>query len=114
MAARFNSTWFDSEGQEYRVTIYDDSYSGASVEQTLDGALPGFELVYEQEPDKPFQGIIPSTLTAHLMNKGGAFDTWLQSIPSLTGENDVTMTLEWKDSGTFQLEWAGVVMVEAA
>ena len=58
-------------------------------------AVPGFELAYESEPDRPYQGIVAGTLTAHLVNNGGAFDTWLQSIPSLSGENDVTVTLHW-------------------
>lgn len=112
MAARFQSSWYDIDGQQYRLTIHDDNYAGASVEQTLEGAVPGFELVYESEDDQPYQGIIASTLTFHLVNEGGSFDTWLQSIPSLTGENDVTVTLERDFGGGWALEWAGVIMVD--
>ena len=65
-----------------------------------------------QSLDQPYQGIIVSTLTAHLVNNGGAFDTWLQSIPSLSGENDVTVTLHWLNGSTYELEWAGVIMVD--
>ena len=72
MAARFQSEFYDIDGQKFKLTIHDDNYSGAAVEQTLDGAVPGFELAYESEPDQPYQGIIASTLTAHLVNNGGA------------------------------------------
>ena len=112
MAKRFTAEFDDIDGQEYRISIFDDNYAGASVEQDLTCAVPGFDLSYEGEPDQPYQGIISSTLTCHLINDGGAFDTWLQNIPSLTGENDVTITLEWKNASTYQLEWAGVVMVD--
>ena len=112
MSARFQSTWFDIDGQEYRIKIHDDAYSSPAVEQTLDGALPGFTLDYESDVDQPYQGIIASTCSIYLINNGGAFDTWLQSIPSLSGENDVTMTLERNTSGGFRLEWAGIIMVD--
>lgn len=112
MAKRFTAEFDDIDGQEYRINIFDDNYAGASVEQDLTCAVPGFDLSYESEPDQPYQGIISSTLTCHLINDGGAFDTWLQNIPSLTGENDVTITLEWKDGSIYDLEWAGVVMVD--
>lgn len=112
MAVRFTSTWFDVDGEEFKISIFDDAYTDGSVEQTLRGATPGFELSYESEADQPYQGIIASTLTVHLVNEGGAFDTWLQGIPSITGENDVTIVLFRKTPQGFQKEWAGVIMVD--
>ena len=38
MAARFQSEFYDIDGQKYKLTIHDDNYSGAAVEQTLDGS----------------------------------------------------------------------------
>lgn len=111
MAKRFTAEFKDTEGQQFRLNIFDDDYSGADVEATLTVARPGFELTYESEPDAPYQGIISSSLTAFLVNEGGSFDTWLSNIPNVA-ENDVTTTLERWDGSTYQLEWAGVVMID--
>ena len=112
MAARFQADWFDIDGTAFRITIFDDAYTGESVEQTLDGAVPGFELAYESDVDQPYQGIIASTCTFHLVNKGGAFDTWLQAIPNISGENDITIRLDELTPQGPRLEWAGIVMVD--
>ena len=55
---------------------------------------------------------LPAHAHSYLVNNGGAFDTWLQSIPSLSGENDVTVTLHWLNGSTYELEWAGIIMVD--
>ena len=52
-------------------------------------------LAYESEP----RSAVPGHHCQHLLKltwstmDGPAFDTWLQSIPSLSGEADVTVTL---------------------
>ena len=51
MAKRFTAEFDDIDGQEYRINIFDDNYAGASVEQDLTCAVPGFDLSYEGEPD---------------------------------------------------------------
>lgn len=112
MARRFTSEWFDESGQEFQIDIFDDNYTDSAVEQELRCGLPGFELSYESETDQPYQGIIASTLSVFFINEGGSFDTWLQSIPSFVGENDVTIRLQRKTSEGFKIEWAGVVMVD--
>lgn len=112
MAKRFTAEFKDIEGQEFRLNIFDNDYSGADVEATLTVARPGFELTYESEPDAPYQGIISSSLTAYLVNEGGSFDTWLANIPNVA-ENDVTITLErYLNGQPYALEWAGVVMID--
>lgn len=113
MAKRFEAEFRDTDGDYFRLNIFDDAYAGSDVEATLTVARPGFELVYESEPDQPFQGIISSSLTAYLVNEGGSFNTWLSNIPNVS-ENDVTITLERTTSTSipYSLEWAGVVMID--
>ncbi len=111
MAVRFYGDFANDVGDQFRINIYDDTFSGTSSEVVV--GTPGFVLTYEGDNKEEYQPIIPSKLDFTLYNQGGAFDTWLNTIVPLAVEAQILVEV-LSEPGTSgqKVFWRGVMFLE--
>ena len=105
MAVRFYADFQNDVGIQYRINIYDNSFSQAATEVTA--ATPGFTLSYEGNNQEQYQPILPSKIDFTIYNEGGDFETWLNTtvpeapeaqfpIEILTDPGEVAEAVFWR------------------
>jgi hypothetical protein len=113
-AIRYQTSGFSIDGIEYRISIYDKSYSGAIVSDfVLDANF--FELRYDSGADENYSPIIGSELTLNiqLFNNAARNDTTLFTfLKNMIAQNSQTyyIIIEEKVSGSYVNYWRGNVV----
>tara|TARA_S200002703_G_scaffold24056_2_gene20892 strand:- start:265 stop:2979 length:2715 start_codon:yes stop_codon:yes gene_type:complete len=111
MAVRFYGDFQNDVGDQFRVNIYDTQFSLAASELTL--SVPGFALTYEGNNQEQYQPLIPSKLEFTLYNKGGDFDTWLNTVvPAATEAQFLVEVLSDPGEVDEAVWWRGVLLPE--
>ena len=111
MAVRFYADFQNDVGIQYRINIYDNSFSQAATEVTA--ATPGFTLSYEGNNQEQYQPILPSKIDFTVYNEGGDFDTWLNT--TVPGAPEAQFPIEiLTDPGAVAeaVFWRGVLLPE--
>ena len=111
MAQRFYGEFRDDQGDDWRINIYDEEYTGATSEITLGST--GFVISYEGNQSDPFQRIIPSKVTfdAHIRSST-AFETWVNDTIVQRNEAQVQIAIYKDPDGDNDFWWGGVVLVD--
>jgi hypothetical protein len=113
-AIRYQTSGFSIDGIEYRISIYDKSYSGAIVSDfILDSNF--FELRYDSGADENYSPIIGSELTLNiqLFNSAARNDRDLFNfLKNMIAQNSQTyyIIIEEKISGNWYNYWRGNVV----
>jgi hypothetical protein len=113
-AIRYQTNGFSIDGIEYRISIYDKSYSGAIVSDfILDSNF--FELRYDSGADENYSPIIGSELTLNieLFKSPARNDTTLFTfLKNMIAQNSQTyyIIIEEKVSGSYVNYWRGNVV----
>jgi len=113
-AIRYQTNGFSIDGIEYRISIYDKSYSGAIVSDfILDSNF--FELRYDSGADENYSPIIGSELTLNieLFKNAARNDTNLFTfLKNMIAQNSQTyyIIIEEKISGNWYNYWRGNVV----
>lgn len=113
-AARYQTTGINIDGTEYRISIYDNTYSGSVVSDfILDSNL--FELRYDSGSNENFTPIIGSELTLNIvLAKNGERDdtTLFTFLKNMIAQNTQKyyIVIEEKISGSFVQYWRGNVV----
>ena len=113
-AIRYQTSGFSIDGIEYRISIYDKSYSGAIVSDfILDSNF--FELRYDSGADENYSPIIGSELTLNieLFKSPARNDTTLFTfLKNMIAQNSQTyyIIIEEKVSGSYVNYWRGNVV----
>ena len=111
MAQRFYGEFADDQGDEWRINIYDDEYTGATSSVTL--GANGFVISYEGNQSDPFQRIIPSKVTFDAyIRSSTAFEDWVNDTMVQRNEAQVQIAIYKDPDGDNDLWWAGVVLVD--
>ena len=111
MAVRFYADFQNDVGIQYRINIYDNSFSQAATEVTA--ATPGFTLSYEGNNQEQYQPILPSKIDFTIYNEGGDFETWLNT--TVPGAPEAQFPIEiLTDPGAVAeaVFWRGVLLPE--
>ena len=111
MAVRFYADFQNDVGIQYRINIYDNSFSQAATEVTA--ATPGFTLSYEGNNQEQYQPILPSKIDFTIYNEGGDFETWLNT--TVPGAPEAQFPIEiLTDPGAVDeaVFWRGVLLPE--
>lgn len=111
MAVRFYADFQNDVGVQYRINIYDNSYSLAATEVTA--ATPGFTLSYEGNNQEQYQPILPSKIDFTIYNEGGDFNTWLNT--TVPGAPEAQFPIEiLTDPGVVAeaVFWRGILLPE--
>ena len=111
MAVRFYADFQNDVGIQYRINIYDNSFSQAATEVTA--ATPGFTLSYEGNNQEQYQPILPSKIDFTIYNEGGDFETWLNT--TVPGAPEAQFPIEiLTDPGAAAeaVFWRGVLLPE--
>jgi hypothetical protein len=113
-AIRYQTNGFSIDGIEYRISIFDKSYSGSIVSDfILDSNF--FELRYDSGADENYSPIIGSELTLNiqLFNSAARNDTTLFAfLKNMIAQNSQTyyIIIEEKISGNWFNYWRGNVV----
>jgi len=113
-AIRYQTNGFSIDGIEYRISIFDKSYSGSIVSDfILDSNF--FELRYDSGADENYSPIIGSELTLNiqLFNSAARNDRDLFNfLKNMIAQNSQTyyIIIEEKVSGTYVNYWRGNVV----
>jgi len=113
-AIRYQTSGFSIDGYEYRISIYDKTYSGAIVSDfVLDSNF--FELRYDSGADENYSPIIGSELTLNieLFKSAARNDTTLFTfLKNMIAQNSQTyyIIIEEKVSGSYVNYWRGNVV----
>jgi len=113
-AIRYQTNGFSIDGIEYRISIFDKSYSGSIVSDfILDSNF--FELRYDSGADENYSPIIGSELTLNiqLFNSAARNDTTLFTfLKNMIAQNSQTyyIIIEEKISGNWFNYWRGNVV----
>lgn len=113
-AIRYQTSGFSIDGIEYRISIFDKSYSGSIVSDfVLDSNF--FELRYDSGADENYSPIIGSELTLNIeLFKNAARDdrTLFDFLKNMIAQNSQTyyIIIEEKISGSWVNYWRGNVV----
>jgi len=108
MGLRLEGEMTSSLGIDYRVQIYDGSYSGSTVTIPLNN----IELQYMPSDDTLLSPIITSELTINLYDDGTSGIAAAITSIETSDEENIEVTVE-RDSGSgYALEWVGIVQKE--
>ena len=111
MAQRFFGEFADDQGDEWRINIYDDAYTGSTTEVTL--GAEGFVLSYDGNQDDMFQRVITSKVTFSAYQRSStAFEDWIDTDIVQRNESEVKVAIFKDPDGDNTLYWAGVMMVD--
>jgi hypothetical protein len=107
---RFYGEFKDEVGDVWRINLHDTSYSGSAAEVTL--GAEGFALTYSGNNEDRHQPIIASSLEFTVLNDGGTFDTFLNSVLPAAEEGRMQVEVRKDPDNVNSLYWAGILAAE--
>lgn len=107
---RFYGEFQDEVGDVWRINLHDIDYNGSAAEVVL--GSEGFALTYEGNGEDRYQPVIGSSVEFTVMNQGGTFETFLNTV--LPGAEEGRMQLEIRKDpdDVNSLYWAGILAAE--
>lgn len=107
---RFYGEFKDEVGDVWRINLHDTSYSGTAAEITL--GAEGFALTYSGNNEDRHQPIIGSSVEFTVLNDGGTFDTFLNSVLPAAEEGRMQVEVRRDPDNVNSLYWAGILAAE--
>ena len=107
---RFFGEFQDEVGDVWRINLHDTSYDGTATEITL--GAEGFALSYSGNAEDRHQPIIGSGVDFTVMNEGGTFETFLNSVLPSASEGRMQVEIRKDPDNTNSLYWAGILAAE--
>ena len=107
---RFYGEFKDEVGDVWRINLHDTSYNGTATEVTL--GAEGFALTYSGNNEDRHQPIIGSSVEFTVMNDGGTFDTFLNSVLPAADEGRMQVEIRKDPDNVNSLYWAGILAAE--
>jgi len=107
---RFYGEFKDEVGDVWRINLHDTSYNGTAAEVTL--GAEGFALTYSGNNEDRHQPIIGSSVEFTVMNDGGTFDTFLNSVLPAAEEGRMQVEVRKDPDNVDSLYWAGILAAE--
>jgi hypothetical protein len=113
-AIRYQTNFFNIDGIEFQISIFDKSYSGAIVSD-FETDNNGFELKYDSGTDDNYSPIIGSELTLNIVcavNAQRNDTTLFAFLKSMVAQNEQTyyIIIKEKVSGSFVEYWRGNIV----
>ena len=107
---RFFGEFRDELGTDWRINLRDTAYNGTTYEVTL--GAEGFQLRYTGDSENRFQPIIGSSVTFTVLNDGGQFETFLNTVLPAAEEGRMQVEIRKDPDGLDTLYWAGIIAAE--
>ena len=107
---RFYGEFMDEVGDTWRINLHDTDYSGTATEVTL--GAEGFALSYAGNSEDRHQPIIGSSVEFTVMNEGGNFETFLNSVLPAAEEGRMQIEIRRDPDNVNALYWAGILAPE--
>ena len=107
---RFFGEFRDELGTDWRINLRDTAYNGTTYEVTL--GAEGFQLRYTGDSENRFQPIIGSSVTFTVLNDGGQFETFLNTVLPAAEEGRMQVEIRKDPDGLNTLYWAGIIAAE--
>ena len=108
-AIRLFGEFKDDQGQDWRVNIHDEDFTGTATEFTL--GADGFVLRYTGDNEDRYQPVIGSEVTFTLVEQG-ATETAFMDLLSTAGEQRFSVSVRKDPDGVNTLWWGGVILPE--
>ena len=109
-AVRYRSEWTDNNGDDWRIDIIDQGYSG-SIQQNYILQADGCNLNWAGQTKTKFSPILTSELTIGLIIRDAGEQALLTLLASHP-EGEFLVGLYKESSGTYNLWWSGVIMTD--
>lgn len=109
-AVRYRSEWTDDNGDDWRIDIIDQGYSG-SIQQNYILQADGCNLNWAGKTKAKFSPILTSELTIGLIIRDAGEQALLTLLASHP-EGEFLVGLYKESSGTYNLWWSGVIMTD--
>ena len=106
---RYYAEFKDRKGKNIRVEFCDNEFTGVESEVKL--GANAFTLNWAGDANTPHQTIITSSAKFFLIVESTGVYDWLLELPN-AAENRFTVAIKKYDSGSYNLRWAGVLMVD--
>ncbi len=111
MAVRFYSEFKDDKGENWRVEIHDEDFTGTASEYT--SGASGFELTYNGDTEKPLQPIVGSSVMVPMIIPSESFADFEQFEDDLlTANEDRFSVVIYDDFTGGNLYWVGILQPE--
>ena len=107
---RFYGEFRDDLGTDWRINLHDTDFVGTTYEITLGGE--GFQLRYTGDSENRFQPVIGSSVTFSVLNDGGQFETFLNTVFPAAEEGRMQVEIRKDPDGLNTLYWAGIIAAE--
>lgn len=107
---RFYGEFKDEIGDAWRINIHDLNYNGTAYEIKL--GAEGFDLSYSGDNEDRYQPIIGSSVQFTVMNEGGEFETFLNTVLPAAEEGRMQLEIRKDPDNTNTLYWAGILAAE--
>jgi hypothetical protein len=107
---RFYGEFRDELGTDWRINLHDTDFVGTTYEITLGGE--GFQLRYTGDSENRFQPVIGSSVTFSVLNDGGQFETFLNTVFPAAEEGRMQVEIRKDPDGLNTLYWAGIIAAE--
>lgn len=107
---RFYGEFKDEVGDVWRINLHDTSYNGSATEVAL--GAEGFALAYAGNSEDRHQPIIGSSVEFTVMNEGGNFETFLNSVLPAAEEGRMQVEVRKDPDNVNSLYWAGILAPE--
>lgn len=107
---RFYGEFKDEVGDVWRINLHDTSYNGSATEVTL--GAEGFALAYAGNNEDRHQPIVGSSVEFTVMNEGGNFETFLNSVLPAAEEGRMQIEIRKDPDNVNSLYWAGILAPE--
>lgn len=107
---RFYGEFQDEVGDVWRINIHDVDYNGTATEVIL--GSEGFALSYSGNNEDRYQPIVGSSVDFTVMNEGGTFETFLNSVLPAAEEGRMQLEIRRDPDNTNTLYWTGILASE--
>jgi hypothetical protein len=107
---RFYGEFKDEVSDVWRINLHDIDYNGTATEITL--GSEGFELSYAGNNEDRHQPIIGSSVEFTVMNEGGTFETFMNSVLPAAEEGRMQVEIRKDPDDVNSLYWAGILAAE--
>ena len=107
---RFFGEFKDEVSDVFRINIHDTSYNGTETEIFL--GAEGFALSYAGNNEDRYQPIIASSVEFTVINQGGNFETFMNSVLPAAEEGRIQVEIRRDPDNVNALYWAGILAPE--